>query len=40
MRQQHRRDADVIVDDLRLGEAGLGIQHLVEIRDEERALGD
>ena len=32
MRQQDGSDAHVIVDHLSLGESGLGIQHLIEIR--------
>ena len=31
MRQQNRRDAGVVVDDLTLGEAVLRVQHLVEV---------
>lgn len=31
MRQEHRRDANVIVDDLRFCEAHFWIQHLVEV---------
>ena len=30
--EHHRRDPGVVVDDLALGEPGLGIQHLVEVR--------
>src|SRR5271165_2653631 len=32
MRQQDRSDAYEVVDDLPLGEAGLGIKHLVKVR--------
>ncbi len=32
VRKQHRRHAGVVVDDLAFGEAGLRIEHLVEIR--------
>ena len=35
VRQQHRRDARVVVDHLALGEADLGIEHLVEVRKSE-----
>jgi len=31
MRQQHRRDADVVVNDLPFGEAGGGIHHLLQV---------
>ena len=31
MRQQHRRDADVVINDLRFGEAGGGIHHLLQV---------
>ena len=36
VRQHRRRDADVVVDDLALGEPGLGVEHLVEVRQLER----
>ena len=36
MRQQHRRDARVVVDHLALGEAGLGIEDLVEVGERQR----
>ncbi len=35
MRQQHRRDARVVVDHLALGEAHGGVEHLVQVREPE-----
>ena len=35
MRKKHRRDADVVIDYLAFGEAGLRIQDLVQIRNRE-----
>src|ERR1051325_8407923 len=35
MGQEHRRDANVIVDHLTFGESDFGIKHLVEVRDGE-----
>jgi len=32
MRQQHRSNAHVIIDDLALGETSFGIEHFVQIR--------
>jgi hypothetical protein len=36
----HRRDAVVVVDHLGLGEAGLGVQHLVEVAEGDPAAVD
>ena len=38
--EQHRRDAGVVVDHLPLGEPGLGIEDLVEVRQREPAAVD
>ena len=35
MRKKHRRDANVVIDDLTFGEAGLRIQNLVQVRNRE-----
>ena len=35
VREQHRRDARVVVDHLALGEPGLGVEHLVEVGELE-----
>ena len=40
VRQHHRRDADVVVDDLGLGEPRRRVQHLVEVGDLELAPVD
>src|SRR5205814_4213311 len=40
MRQQRRRDARVVVDHLALGEPGLGIQDLLEVRELELPPAD
>jgi hypothetical protein len=40
MRQQHRGNANVIVDDLSLRETNFRIQHLIEIRYGELRLSD
>jgi hypothetical protein len=40
VRQQRRSDPGVVVDDLALGEAGLGIEDLVEVRDRQPAAVD
>jgi|GEM_PF-4284802 len=38
--QHHGRDVDVVRNDLRLGEPNQGIQHLVQVRDLERAASN
>ena len=40
MREQDRRDPDVVIDELSLGEPGLRVQHLVQIRDRQFAALD
>src|SRR5260221_8718786 len=40
MRHQIRRNADVVIDDLSLGEAGGGIEDLVKVRETELAALD
>jgi hypothetical protein len=35
VREQHRRDPGVVVEDLALGEAGLWVEDLVEVRDRQ-----
>jgi hypothetical protein len=40
VRQDGRRDARVVVDQLPLGEAGLGIEDLVEVRERQAAVAD
>ena len=35
MRQEHGRDADVVIDYLAFGETGLRVQDLVQVRDRE-----
>ena len=40
MWQQHRGDADVVVDDLSLGEAALGVEDLVEVTERETTALD
>jgi hypothetical protein len=39
MRQQDRRDARVVLDDLALGEPRLGVHHLVQVREGELSSG-
>src|SRR5438105_6797034 len=35
MRQEHRRDLDVVIDDLALGEPDFRVKHLVQVRDRK-----